>query len=150
MNRAHKLYRHILGTDPKNDELIYREKDKASYLFITKTRSKKYLILRSWDMVTSEVRYLDADNPTGHFKTIHPRQPKMLYYVAHHGDAFYIRTNDNAPNFKVMKVAIKNPSKKYWKEVIPHRDSVKVVSIKVFRDHIHLMKISKQKIILIC
>ncbi len=134
--RPDKLFRHELGSDPKNDPLLYQEPDEAYYLGIYKSRSRQYLWLFLGSMTTTEIHYLRADDPQGSFRVIHPRQHEMEYYVEHHGDRFFIRTNDEAKNYKVIETPVSNPSKKNWKTVIAHRDSVKVAGIDVFRNHL--------------
>jgi oligopeptidase B len=134
--RPYKLYRHILGTAQEKDEMVYHESDEAFYLSISKTRNKEYLIMTLGSIITTEVRYLKADLPKDNFKVIHPRQHEMEYYVAHHGDKFYIMTNDEAKNFKLMEVSVTDPSKKNWREVIPHSDSVKIDGMDVFGNHL--------------
>ncbi|MCH7760243.1 S9 family peptidase, partial [candidate division TA06 bacterium] len=135
-HRPHKLYRHKLGEDPKEDVLVFHEEDEAFFLYISKTKSKRYLLMDLESITTSEVWYLDADNPTGEFKVIHPRQHEMEYSVSHHGEKFYIVTNNEAKNFKLMEVSVSEPSKKNWKVVLPHRKTVKVDRIDVFRNHL--------------
>ncbi|MGQ9610423.1 MAG: S9 family peptidase [bacterium] len=134
--RPYKIYRHILGTDIKDDTLVYYEKDEAFYAGVSKTKSKDYLLFISESKTTSEVSYLKADEPLGEIKIIHPRQHEMEYYVDHHGDYFFILTNDSAKNFKLMKTPISNPTKENWEEVIPHRDTVRLEHIEAFSDHI--------------
>ncbi|OYD13931.1 oligopeptidase B [candidate division WOR-3 bacterium JGI_Cruoil_03_44_89] len=136
--RPYELYRHTLGTNPQEDILVYREKDEAFFLSISKTKSKEYLIMNLGSNTTSEVRYLKADSPTEDFRIIHPRQHEMKYYVAHHGNKFFILTNDNAKNFKLIEVSVTDPSRENWKEVIPHRDSVKIEGVEVFKNHLVL------------
>ncbi len=134
--RPYKLYRHILGTDPKNDVLIYHEKDEAFNLDLKKSKSKAYFFLVLESETTSENWYLDASHPEAHFKIIQPRQHEMEYSVEQHGDKFYILTNDNAKNFKLMQAPVNNPSKGNWKVVIPSADSVKLDNIEVFKNHL--------------
>lgn len=136
--RPYKLFRHKLGTDAKEDDLLHFEEDEAYFLRLSKTKSKQYLLLGLESMTTTEVWYLDADRPDKPFKLIHPRQHEMEYYIAHHGDKFYVLTNENAKNFKLMEVSVKNPSKKYWREVLPHRKSVKIDDIEAFKNHLVL------------
>jgi oligopeptidase B len=131
--RSYKLYRHTLGGDVENDVLVFHEKDDAFSLDIAKSKSMGYLYVYLESMTTSEVHYLDANNPTGKFELVHARQQDMEYSLSHHGDQFYIVTNDNAENFKLMQVPVSDPSKKNWSEVIPHRDSVKLDRIEVFK-----------------
>jgi len=136
VKRPYKLYKHKLGTDPAGDELIYHEKDDSYYLSLSKTRSRKYLLLNLASNTTSEVHFLDADNPQGSFKIIHPRQHEMEYYVEHHEDNFYIVTNDNAKNFKLVSVTVSNPAKENWKEVIGHSRDVKIDGVDAFVNHL--------------
>jgi len=134
--RPYKLYRHTLDTDPKNDALVYHEKDEAFNLDLKKSKSKAYLFMVLESETTSEDWYLDASHPDGDFKIIQPRQHEMEYSVEQHGDKFYILTNDNAKNFKLIEAPIDNPSKENWKEVIPPADSVKLDNIEVFKNHL--------------
>jgi len=134
--RPHKLFRHKLGEDIENDVLVYTETDEKFFLYIAKTKSKKYLLQYSGSITTTEIQSLDADNPAGNFKVIHPRQQDMEYDVAHHGNDFYILTNDKAKNFKLMKTPARNPAKSNWREVIAHRKTVKLENVDVFKDHL--------------
>lgn len=132
--RSDKLYRHVLGTNREDDELIFTENDNAFYLWIYKSRNKEYLILTSGSETTYEVSYLNADDPYGQFIMVQPREKGHRYYICPHEDEFYIVSNDNAHNYKVMITPIKNPGKENWKEYMPHRDSV-AVDIGVFKDY---------------
>ena len=135
-NRPFQLFRHTLGTSPDEDILIYHEKDEAYFLGISKTRSQAYLLMSLGSKVTSEVHYLDANNPTGSFQVIHPRQQGMEYSVEHHSDRFYIVTNDEALNFKLMQTPVASPAKENWQTVIPHRDDVMLSGVSAFVDHL--------------
>ncbi len=134
--RPFKLFRHTLGTDVSEDELMHFEEDDAYFLSVDKSKSEAYLFLELESNTTTEVWYLDANRPQDKFKVIHPRQHKMEYAVEHHGDKFFIMTNDNAVNFKVMQVGIDNPGKRNWVEFIPHREDVKIDGIEPFRNHL--------------
>jgi len=134
--RPYKVFRHSLGSDPYEDFLVYHEKDQAFEADLEKTRSRRFLLINLGSETTSEVRYLNADSPSDSFKVIQPRQHEMEYSVGHHGDDFYIVTNDNARNFKLMKTPVEDPSKANWKEVVPPQDSVKIDGIDVFKNHL--------------
>jgi len=134
--RPYKLYRHTLGTKPKEDVLVYYEPDQAYELSLKKTKNKEYLLMNLESETTSEVRYLKADHPTEDFRVVHSRQHEMEYSVDQHGDKFFIVTNDNAKNFKLMEAPVSDPSKNNWKEVIPYSDSVKIDDIDVFKNHL--------------
>jgi len=134
--RPYKLYRHTLGTATTEDIFVYHEKDEAFFLSIARTKSKKYLIMDVETHTTTEAYYLDADTPHGIFRLIHPRQHEMEYYVDHYDSKFFVLTNKNAKNFKLMEVSVNNPSKDNWKELIPHRDEIKIDGIDVFKNHL--------------
>lgn len=141
--RPYKIYQHTLGTNTEQDEFVYHEKDDAFWLNISRTKSDKYLIIDLASHTTSEVRYLSADAPEGKFKLVHPRQHKMEYYIEHHNDRFFIMTNDNAKNFKLMQTSVNDPSRENWKEVIPHRDSVKIDGIDIFKNFLVVYEMEK-------
>ena len=134
--RPYKLYRHQLGSDPATDPLIYHETDESFFLDISKTRSKAYLLMELENINTSEVRYLEADQPTGDFNVVSPRQSELEYSVEHHGDQFFIVTNADAVNFKLMRASVNNPSRANWQEMIPHREAVKLDGVSAFQNHL--------------
>jgi len=132
--RPFKLYRHVLDSDPKEDFLVHHEADNAFWLDISKTKSEKYLLMVMGNKTTREVHFLNADNPYDRFRIIHPRQRDMKYHVRHHGNRFYIMSNENAKNYKLMVTSISKPSKTNWKEIIPHSPAVKIDDIELFRE----------------
>ena len=134
--RSDKLWRHTLGTDPSDDILVHHETDPGFGVWISRTRSDRYLIMDVGSRDTEEQYLLSADDPFGRFALVQPREDKVEYYLSHRGDEFYIRTNDGAKNYKVMKVPVDAPSKDNWTEVIPHRDGVKIERVETFANHL--------------
>jgi oligopeptidase B len=135
-HRPYKLYRHTLGTPLEADELVHHELDDAFFLGIGKTRSEAFLLMSLGSKVTSEVHYLDANTPTGKFQVIQPRAQGVEYDVEHHSDRFYITTNQDAMNFKLMQAPIANPAPAHWETVIPHREDVLLEGVSAFTDHL--------------
>ena len=133
--RPYKLFRHKLGHGYENDDLLFHESDDAFEMYLSKSKSDKYLFLTLESMVTTEVHFLKADDCEGKFKVVHPRQHQMEYSVYHRDDKFYIRTNDGARNFKLMVTPVKKPGKDNWKEFVAHSDSVKIDALDVFDNH---------------
>ena len=133
-HRPDRLFRHELGTDPSDDVLVFQEKDDAFFMWVHKTRSERYILMGLESNVTSEFRYLDADNPSGEFRMVEPRKQDVEYDVEHQGDRFYIRTNQDAVNFKLMSAPVTDPSAQNWGEVIPHDDDVMITGIDAFAD----------------
>jgi oligopeptidase B len=130
--RPFQVYRHTIGTSPDADVLVYEEKDDTFSCNISKSRSKKYLFIELDQTLSNEVRYLDAANPTGSWAIFLPRSRDHEYSVDHIGDHFYIRTNDQAKNFRLMKAAEGAKGLKDWHEVIAHRDDVFVEQFALF------------------
>ena len=134
--RPDKLWRHQLSQSPENDVMVFHEPDEKFYLGIAKTRSHGYLILTLGSQITTEVHYLSADQPDGRFRLFCPRKTGVEYYIDHHSDKFYILTNENAINFRLLETPIARPEKHNWQEKIPHRPNVMLTGIDLFCDHL--------------
>ncbi|HSP82461.1 MAG TPA: hypothetical protein VLN72_01870, partial [Gillisia sp.] len=135
--RSNQIYKHILGTDPSEDQLVYEEKDEAFNTYIYKSKSKRYLIIGSHSTLTSEYRILDADHPEGDFRIFTPRVRGLEYGISHYKDCFYVLTNkDGATNFKLMKTSGKNTLMENWVEVIPHREDYLLEDIDIFEEYL--------------
>lgn len=136
---GYQVWRHELGNDPSKDILIYEEKDNRHYINVGKTKSKKYILINSeLSEQQSEVRFLDTSTPAGTFTVFYPRTMGLVYDVAHYNDKFYIRTNLDAQNFRLMECPLDKTSKENWKEVIAHRPDVLLESFSIFKDHLVL------------
>ncbi len=137
--RAQEILRHSLGTPVGEDPSVYFEKDETFRTGIYKTKSRKYLIIWSEQTLSSEYRYLDADDPGGTFRVIQPRQRNLEYSVDHFGDYFYIRTNaGGAKNFRLVRAPVDRPGMAYWEEVLPYDSTVYLEGFEIFRDHLVL------------
>jgi len=132
--RRDKFYRHALGSD--KSELLYDEKDELYDVEANRSRDKAFIFLTSESKLTSEVRYLSSDNPSGALKVVEPRQGEHKYFVDHRGGLFYIRTNDGGKNYRVVTVSDNSPQKKNWKEFMAHRATVKLDNINLFANHL--------------
>jgi len=133
-HRPYRVFRHQLGAS--SDDLVYEEQDARFSLAIGKTRSRRFLVLHLGSALTSEVRYLDANDPAGSFRVMLPRQHEVEYDASHHGEFFYIRTNQGAKNFRLMRTPAANPSRENWEEVIPARPNVTIEGIDSFEDYL--------------
>ena len=131
--RSDKFYRHTVGTADKN-ELLFDEKDVYFNLSVGRSRDKKMLFLYSYAKTMREVRYLFADSPTGEWKVIAPRREGHEYSADFNNGEFYILTNKDAENFKVVRAPLKDPSEKNWTDFIPHNPAIKIEDINFFKD----------------
>ncbi|EAZ79242.1 S9 family peptidase [Algoriphagus machipongonensis] len=141
--RAYQIYKHTLGTSIDQDLLVYEEKDEEFTCHIGKTKSEEYLIIHSESTISSEIRFLNANHPEGNFKLLQARIPFLEYAADHYGDHFWIRTNDQAQNFKLVKAPINSPAKENWEEVIPHREAVLLEDFDLFANYLVTQERSK-------
>ena len=132
--RPYKVFRHRLGV--QEDSLIYHEPDERFTLDLSSTRSRAYILININSSLTSEVRYLSRHQPDGDFQVLLPRVYETEYDATHHGDSFFIRTNDGAKGFRVVEAPVANPAKANWKEIIPAREGVTVESVTAFEDYL--------------
>ncbi|GAB3508540.1 S9 family peptidase [Emticicia fontis] len=140
---GYQVWRHILGTDVKTDELVYEEKDNQFYMGLARMKSKKYIAIGcDHNGVSTEFRLLEASKPMGEFKVFSERERGHEYSIEHFEDKFYINTNrDKAINFQLMEVKENQVADKtQWKLVIPHRKEVLLESIEVFKNHLVLQE----------
>ncbi|MGM0505056.1 MAG: S9 family peptidase, partial [Bacteroidota bacterium] len=135
-----KIFKHMLGNEFTSDEEIYYEEDETFSTNIYKSKSQQYLIIASSSTLSNEYRYLDANTPGGEFKIIQPRERGLEYSIAHLGDYFYIRTNLDAQNFRLMRTPVDKTAKENWEEVIAHREDVFLNRIEIFKNFLVLQE----------
>tara|TARA_R110002126_G_scaffold291772_2_gene457557 strand:- start:20062 stop:22158 length:2097 start_codon:yes stop_codon:yes gene_type:complete len=135
--RSSKIFRHVLGTPTSEDVEVYHEKDETFGTYVTKSKSKNYIIIGSYSTLSTEAQFLDADHPTGSFTMLQEREADLEYNVAHYKDHFYLLTNkDNATNFKLMKTSVSKTSQENWVDVIPHREDTLLEDFSIFKDYL--------------
>lgn len=136
--RPYKLFRHKIGTEISQDVLIFHEEDDSFYLYFRKSRDNAFILTDHHSTLTTEVRFLSADQPDGELKPVMPRKAGVEYFAAHHNGTFFIGTNESAKNFKLMKASIQNLDRENWQEVIPHRLNVMLEWADTFQNHLVL------------
>ncbi|HKZ02259.1 MAG TPA: hypothetical protein VJ180_08470, partial [Pyrinomonadaceae bacterium] len=132
--RSDKFFHHALGSD--KTDLLFEEKDELFDLIAYRSRDRAMIFLGSISKTSNEFRYLPADQSTAELKLIRAREADHEYDVDHRGQLFYIRTNKNAKNFRVVTAPVSDPSEKNWKDVVAHRPAVKVAEIDLFANHL--------------
>jgi oligopeptidase B len=130
--RQYQLWRHELGLPHANDVLAYQEEDERFNIAVGRTRDGKYMVMESASHTTSEARVLAADNPTGAFALIAPREDEHEYSVDHRNGLWFIRTNDRGRNFRLVTAPVATPSREYWTELMPHRDAIMLEDVDLF------------------
>ena len=139
IKRPHRLWRKTLGS-AQPDVLVFEESDERFNVSIRRTRSGRFMILGVDSHTTMEMRWCDAAQPEGDFQLFAARQQGVEYSVEHQGDHFWIRTNEHAVNFRLMRVPVANPVRDAWEEVLPHREDVTIEDLAGFRDCLVLVE----------
>ncbi|MEL6592700.1 MAG: S9 family peptidase, partial [Bacteroidota bacterium] len=140
--RPYQIYRHVLGTDPKEDTLIYEEKDDTFRAYVSKTRSREYLLILSTSTVSDEVRYLPANQPDGEWQLFQERERGHEFSIDHFDGMFYILTNWDAQNFQLMQcpVTLGKTDKSHWQSLIAHRPQTLLEDVQIFRKYLVLQE----------
>ena len=133
-----KIWRHKMGSDFSNDELIYFEEDETFYNGVYRSKSGKFIIIYHQSTLVSDYQILNADNPNGSFKNFTKRDTEHEYSIDHYKDKFYIITNWKAKNNRLMETTDRKTDMSNWKEVIPHRKDVHLLGMQIFKNHLVL------------
>ena len=129
-----KIWRHKLGNAQSRDDLVYQEDDNTFYTGVYSSKSNEYIIIYNISTLTSDYHILRADNPDGDFEQFTARVRPHEYSIEHFEDKFYIVTNWEATNFRLMETPVSATDRSNWKEVIPHRENTLLDEIEVFRN----------------
>jgi oligopeptidase B len=134
-----RVKKHVLGTDPATDALIYEQTDTTLYTGISKSKSDRFLFIHMEGTLTSEWHYAEASDPNLSFRVFLPGRDAHEYEVEHLHDRFIIRTNWEARNFRLMSVPIgRESSQTEWRDVVAHRDDTYIEDFEVFNHFIAL------------
>ena len=136
--RPHIAWRHTLGEAVKEDQKVYEEEDERFFLSLFKTRSRRFIGMQLGSHTTAEMRYLDTQNSEAGWKVLAPRRQDVEIYFDHRGDEFYILSNRDARNFRLLRTAIDQPEEEHWEEVVPHREDETLDGLHLFQDHMVL------------
>ena len=132
---AYRVRRHVLGTDSSQDALIYEQDDESYYTGVGVTKDELYILIVSQSTVATEYRYAEAGDPSLNFKVFLPRERDHEYYIDHLDGRWIIRTNWQAPNFRLMEAKVgEEGDRANWRELMAHRDDAFIHGFDVFRD----------------
>lgn len=136
--RPERLLRHTIGSDPASDELIHKEQDAQLFVYCSKSTSRRYIFLEIHGKVTSEIHFIDADRPNDKFRVIEPRRRGVLYSATHHGSDFYIVTNDQVQNFRLVSTPTSAPGAANWRELRAGSATLYIQDCEAFKHHLVL------------
>ncbi|MBS0375764.1 MAG: S9 family peptidase [Proteobacteria bacterium] len=130
-----RVRRHTLGQAGAHDPLVYEEKDHSYYMGLRKSRSERLIFIALESTLQTEWRYAEAADPKLRFRPVRPREPNLEYQVEQLGDDFVIRTNWQAPNFRIVRVPMsQSADKEAWRDVVPHRADALIEDFEVGRE----------------
>ncbi|WNZ55293.1 S9 family peptidase [Microbulbifer sp. MKSA007] len=138
---GYQVMRHKLGTPQSEDVVVYEEMDKAFYTWISKSRDGELIRIHHSSTTSSGQSILDANTPLADFAPLYPREQDHEYSALKLGNDFYIMTNWQAENFRLMKVAMEDAAdKSNWQEVIPHSSEVLLEDFTLFDHHLAVIE----------
>jgi oligopeptidase B len=142
--RPWQIWRHELGAPGGNDTLVQQEDDDRFHASVGRTRTGQYVVISIGSKITTEIWFVSADAPEDAPRVVEPRRQGLEYDIEHHrstehGDRFFVLTNDDgAENFKLMVAPVERPGRDQWREVIPHREDVRLEDADAFAGHLVL------------
>jgi len=132
-----QVYRHKLGTSQDDDVMVYEEEDHSFYLSLSNSRDESLLFINLHATETTDTWFIDANKPDSEFEQLVEFEEEHEYDAEKLGDVFYIVTNFNAKNFRLMKATADTiVDREQWQEVIGHRDHVLLEGIELFNDYL--------------
>jgi oligopeptidase B len=132
---ARRVRRHVLGTDPAQDALVYEQDDDSFYTSVGTTKDERYVTIFARSTVSTEVRYADAADPALAFRVFLPRERDLEYYPDHLDGRWIIRTNWQAPNYRLMEANVgEEGDRAKWRELLAHREDAFVDGFDLFRE----------------
>ena len=134
--RPYQILRHRLGDDPRDDRIVYEESDPEFSCAVWRSRSQRYILVGSFQTLTTEIHCLDSADPEARPVTFLPRERGHEYEIDHYRGRFYIRTNAGARNFRLMETDEDRPERAHWRELLPHREDVLLEGFALFRGHL--------------
>ncbi|QFU17111.1 S9 family peptidase [Microvirga thermotolerans] len=127
-HRPVRVRRHIIGTRPEEDEVVYEEKDPGFFVKVGLTQSGAFVVIEASDHETSEVRLVDRADPAARPRLVEARTPQLQYDVEHRGDELVILTNaDGAEDFKIVTAPVAAPQRENWRDLVPYRPGVMIL-----------------------
>lgn len=133
-HHPNKVFRHVLGSDPAEDVLVFTEEDTRYGVAVHRLRSGEFVALSTGMNDENEIHVIPTDDPQAAPRVIEPRTRGLEYEVEQQGDSFLIRTNaDEAFDFKVVRAPVSAPSRANWVDLIPHEPGRMIVSLAAYR-----------------
>ncbi len=143
LDRSHRpvgVFQHRLGTPATADVRVLAEADPGLFMSVGRQTSGRFADITVNDHETSEVWLLDLVEPRARPTLVAAREAAVRYDVEHHpayngGPALMVRTNaDGAEDFKIVWTPLETPGRAHWRDLVPHRKGIYLLSFMVLRD----------------
>jgi len=132
-----KVLRHTLGQDPAKAALVYEELDNSFYMWVSNSQDNRYVMIQLGSTVSDEIRVLDAAKTEGQFQVLAPRQRDFKYGAEHLNGRWIIRTDWEAPNYRLMTVAAdKIGDRAHWQPLLAHSEQIFIQSFELFNNYL--------------
>jgi oligopeptidase B len=129
------VWRHVSGTDPGRDVKVYDEADPTLFVAVRASASRRQLLIDIVGSQTTELRAVPADDPAREPAVIVPRRPGVRVHADHVGGRWLLRTNDGAPDFRLLEAP--DPAlPEGWRTLLPAREDVALEGFQAFDDAI--------------
>ena len=115
------VFRHVAGSDPRDDAQVYDEADKTLFTTIHRTASREFVMISIEGFDTTEVLVVPSKDPRATPRAVLPRRAGVRSYADHLRGHWVIRTNDAALNFRLIEAGADPADQRAWKELIAHR-----------------------------
>jgi oligopeptidase B len=132
--RPHRVWRHVVGTPAGDDQLVFEEPDERFWVGVDLTRSGRFILIDIRSKITTEVRYIPADQPLGEPALVAARRTGVEYSVEHQGDRFLVLHNDDAEDFALASTPDTAPGE--WTPVLPHQPGVRLLRVDALAGHL--------------
>jgi oligopeptidase B len=129
--RQDRVFRHAMGASSIE---VFHEQDERFNVGVGRTRDREYLLLEVGSHTTSETWVLDAAAPTAAFRLLAERVDDEEYNVDHRGGFFYIYTNHEAEQFRLMRTPVTETGREHWQEILAEQPDAPLEDIDLFRD----------------
>jgi oligopeptidase B len=143
MDRQHRpsqVFRHRLGTPTSDDILVFESNDPRYFVSLSETQSRRFAVISLYDHESSEAHLIDLSMPHAEPQLVEALEPSVRYDVEHHpsfngGPALVFRTNaGGAEDFKIAWTPLAAPGRAHWRDLVPHRPGVYILSFTLFAD----------------
>lgn len=138
--RPNEIRRHKIGTEVDQDVLIYEEKNPGFFLGVYKTHSREFIVINATTQVTGEAQIFPAGEIGDTLTMVSPRRENHMYHLEHANGRFYINTNDQHVNFRIVSAPQETPSEEHWHEEIPGNDQDYLTGLIAFKDFLAIQQ----------